>query len=117
MPYQMPRIPIGARREKVELQEAYTEDDGLGGQTVIQWRTVAEPWAQVQALDERTKEAIAAQGITARHGYHVAMPYRTDISVRPTLRVIVRDSTMQIHSVTDDEGRRRRVILQVGEVQ
>ena len=117
MPYQSPRIPIGARRERVELQEAYTEDDGLGGQTVIQWRTVAEPWAQVTALDERTKESIAAQGLTARHAYHVAMPYRTDVTVRPTLRMIVRDSTMQIHTVTDDEGRRRRLVVQVAEVQ
>lgn len=117
MPYQMPRIPIGRRREKIELQEAVTEDDGLGGQTVTRWRTIGEPWAQVQALDERTKEGMAAQGITARHGYHVAIPYRTDIDVRPELRLIVRDSTMQIHTVTDDEGKRRRLILQVGEVQ
>lgn len=117
MPYQMPRVPIGARREKVELQQAVIEDDGLGGQTLIRWRTIGEPWASVQALDERTKEALAAQSITARHGYHVTIPYRTDVSVTPSLRIIVRESTMQIHSVTDDEGRRRRLILQVGEVQ
>lgn len=117
MPYQGKRIPIGRRREKVELQEAVFTDDGLGGQAITTWRTVGEPWAQVTALDERTKEALAAQAITARHGYHVTIPYRTDISVRPELRVIVRDSTMQIHTVTDDEGLRRRLILQVGEVQ
>lgn len=117
MPYQMPRVPIGRRRERVALQAAVTEDDGLGGQTVMRWVTIGEPWAQVTALDERTKEALAAQAITARHGYHVLIPYRTDVAVTPTLRVIVRDSTMQIHSVTDDEGRRRRLILQVGEVQ
>ncbi len=117
MPYQMPRVPIGGRRERVELQEAVIEDDGLGGQTITRWRTIGEPWAQVTALDERTKEALSAQSITARHGYHVLIPYRTDVSVNPTRRVIVRDSTMQIHSVTDDEGRRRRLILQVGEVQ
>ena len=115
MPYQAPRIPIGARREKVTLQEPVQSDDGLGGQAVTTWRTKAEPWAQVIALDERTKEALAAQQITARHAYHVAIPYRSDVSAR--LRVIVRDTTMQIHSVTDDEGRRRRLILQVGEVQ
>lgn len=117
MPYQQPRVPIGQRREKVALQQAVTEDDGMGGQTTIRWRTIGEPWAQVTALDERTKEALAAQSITARHAYHVTIPYRTDIVVGPTLRVIVRDSTMQIHTVTDDEGRRRRLILQVGEVQ
>jgi SPP1 family predicted phage head-tail adaptor len=117
MPYQQPRIPIGQRREKVALQQAVVEDDGLGGQTVLRWQTIGEPWAQVAALDERTKEALAAQAITARHGYHVTIPYRTDVAVTPSLRVIVRDTTMQIHSVTDDEGRRRRLVLQVGEVQ
>jgi SPP1 family predicted phage head-tail adaptor len=116
MPYQTPRIPIGARRERVSIQEAVTTDDGLGGQSVIRWQTIGEPWAQVVALDERTKEAMAAQGLTARHAYHVAIPYRTDVSVSPTLRLIVRDTTMQVHSVTDDEGRRRRQILYVGEV-
>lgn len=117
MPYQTPRTPIGARRERIVLEEAVEFDDGLGGQILVQWRTLAEPWAQVTALDERTKEALAGQGLTARHAYHVAIPYRTDVSVRPTLRAIVRDTTMQIHTVTDDEGRRRRLVLQVGEVQ
>lgn len=117
MPYKSPRIPIGRRRERVELQEATSTDDGLGGQVISEWTTIARPWAEVTALDERTKESIAAQGLTARHAYHVAIPYRHDVSVRPELRVIVRDTTMQIHTVTDDEGRRRRQILQVGEIQ
>ena len=115
MPYGQRRIPIGKRREKVTIQEAQTSDDGMGGQTVSKWRTVAEPWAAVQALDERTKESLMAQSITARHGYHVIIPYRTDLSAKH--RIIVRDTTMQIHSITDDEGKRRRLVLQVGEVQ
>lgn len=115
MPYGQQRIPIGQRREKVTLEEAFTEDDGMGGQALIRWRTVGEPWANVQALDERTKESLMAQSITARHGYHVVIPYRSDLT--PQHRIIVRDSTMQIHSVVDDEGLRRRLILQVGEVQ
>lgn len=115
MPYGQQRIPIGRRRERVILQQPITADDGLGGQTVSDWRTIAEPWAAVQALDERTKEALQAQHITARHAYHVVIPYQTGVS--PTWRIVVRDTTMQIHSVTDDEGRRRRLVLQVAEVQ
>ena len=114
MPYQQLRIPIGRRREQVAIQRASTSDDGMGGQ-VQSWATVSEPWAQVWALDERTKEALAAQSITARHGYHVAIPFST--AVTPKMRVIVRDTTMEIHSVVDDEGKRRRLVLQVGEVQ
>lgn len=115
MPYGQSRIAIGARRERVALQEPVTTDDGMGGQTVLRWKTVAEPWASVQALDERTKEALTAQQIMARHAYQVVIPYQSGIT--PSLRIIVRDSTMEIFTVTDDEGRRRRLFLYVGEVQ
>jgi SPP1 family predicted phage head-tail adaptor len=115
MPYGQKRISIGRRRERVEIQAAVITDDGMGGQAVSKWQTVGEPWAEVQALDERTKESMYAQGITARHGYHIAVPYRDDLSVKH--RIIVRDTTMQIHSLVDDTGNRRRLILQVGEVQ
>ena len=115
MPYQRPRIPIGQRREKVLLQEAVTTGDGMGGQTIIKWRTISEPWAHVTALDERDKEALAAQQITAKHAYHVVIPYQ--VGIGPSLRLILRDTTMQIHTVVDDEGFRRRLTLQVGEVQ
>jgi hypothetical protein len=33
------------------------------------------------------------------------------------MRVVWDDKTLQIHSVADDEGKKRRLILQVGEVQ
>ena len=97
------------------LQEAQTISDGMGGQTVTKWVTIGEPWAHVTALDERDKEALAAQQITAKHAYHVVIPHRTDVT--PNLRLILRDTTMQIHTVVDDEGFRRRLTLQVGEVQ
>lgn len=116
MPYGQARIPIGKRRERVAIQEAVlSTSDALGGQEVIRWRTVAEPWAAVHALEERTKEGLIAQQVMARHSYHVAIPYQSGIT--PLLRIIVRDTTMQIHTVTDDEGRRRRLVLYVGEVQ
>lgn len=115
MPYGQPRIPIGQRREQVQIQRAVQSDDGLGGQAITRWTTVAAPWATVEALDERTKESMYGEAVTARHAYHVVVPYRTDVT--PDLRMVVRGVTMQIHSVVDDEGRRRRLIVQVGEVQ
>ncbi len=114
MAYGQNRIPIGHRRELVAIQRAQSSDDGMGGQ-VETWSTISQPWANVQALDERAKEALMAQQITARHAYHVVIPYQSGIT--PALRIIVRDTTMQIHSVVDDEGRKRRLFLQVGEVQ
>lgn len=115
MPYGQKRVPIGHRRERVTIQVALTSDDGMGGQTVRKWKTVGEPYAKIEALDERTREALMGQAMTARHAYHVVMPYRSDLT--PAHRVIVRDTTMQIHSITDDKGLRRRLVLQVGEVQ
>lgn len=114
MAYGQKRIPRGDFREQVTIQQSQTSDDGIGGQ-VASWATFSQPWAKVEALDERTKEALMAQQITARHGYHVVIPYRSGIT--PEMRIIVRDTTMQIHSVVDDEGRKRRLVLQVGEVQ
>jgi SPP1 family predicted phage head-tail adaptor len=115
MAYQQTPIPIGRRRERVTIQTPVTSDDGLGGQVVSKWKTVAEPWGQVIALDERASEGMAGAQLTARHGYHVTIPYQSGIT--PRLRIIVRDSTMEIHTVTDDEGLRRRLVIQAREVQ
>lgn len=115
MPYQRLRVPIGQRREKVEVQQAVTAEDGIGGQQVLRWKTIAEPWCQVTPLDERDKEALAGAQLVAKHAYHVVMPYRSDLT--PQLRLIVRDTTMAIHTIVDDEGRRRRITVQCGQVQ
>jgi len=115
MGYGQVRIPIGARRERVQVQRAVTVDDGMGGQTVTKWALVAEPWAAVQPLDERDKESLKAQQITASHAYHVVIPYRTGIT--PKMRVVYRGKPLEIHTVVDDEQRSRRLFLQVGEVQ
>jgi SPP1 family predicted phage head-tail adaptor len=114
VPYGQRRIPIGQRRERITITVSSTSDDGMGGQ-VNSWTTFAEPWATVQALDERTKEALMAQQITARHAYHVVIPYTTGVTA--AMRVQMRGTTMEIHSLVDDDGKRRRIVLQVGEVQ
>lgn len=115
MPYQQPRIPIGQRRERITIRQRATADDGLGGQVAVRPAIVAEPWALVEALDERTHEAVVAGQLTARHGYLMTIPYRAGIV--PRLIVHARGTTMEIHTVADDEGRRRRLVLHVREVQ
>lgn len=117
MPYGQRRIPIGKRREKVAIQAATVADDGMGGQTITKWKTVAEPWASVQALDERATEAIIASQITGRTAFHVVIPFQSWPETTADVRIIVRDTTMEIHSNTDDEGLRRRRFLYVGEIQ
>ena len=116
MAYQSPRTPIGQRRHRITVRLAQTSDDGMGGvvsSTALFQRR--EMWAKVTPLDERTKEALAAQNITARHGYFFEVPYTTGID--PTWQVEYLQKTYEIHSAADDEGRRRRLLLQCGEVQ
>src|SRR5512138_1546086 len=103
MPYQTSRTPIGQRRNKVTLQEAVMADDGMGGQSVTKWRTVAEPWASVVPLDERTRESEGGAQLTAQHGYHVDIRYVSGIT--PQMRVVWGDKTLEVHTVVDDEAR------------
>jgi SPP1 family predicted phage head-tail adaptor len=115
MPYGAKRTSIGKRRERITIRQRVTTDDGLGGQLELRKKIVAEPWAKVEALDERTHEAVAGSQLTARHGYLLEIPYQA--SITPRLIVNVRGTTMEIHTVADDEGLRRRLVLHVREVQ
>src|SRR5262245_19671137 len=99
MPYQRPRTPIGRRREKISLQREVAADDGAGGQSVT-WQTYAQPWGEVTPLDARDQEALAAMQLTVKHGYHFAIPYRTDTT--PKDRLVYRGKTMEIKTVVDD---------------
>lgn len=118
MPYQRTQTAIGTRRDRVTFLEPVTTDDGMGGQDVTRWRTKLKTWMAVTALDERSKEALAAQQLTARHAYHGDMRYREDVFASGELwRVNWRDRTLEVHSVTDDDGRKRRLVLQLAEVQ
>ena len=118
MAYQRPRTPIGKRTQRIHLQSLATTDDGMGGKVAaspLGWRTVAHAWAKVEALDERTKEALLAQQVTARHAYHMDIAYRD--GVEPQMRVKWRDKTLEIQTAADDTGRKRRLILMCSEVQ
>ena len=118
MPYQSVRTPIGRRSQRIQIQALQTSDDGMGGQVAITstgWATIGTAWAKVTALDERTKEAIAARQLTASQAYHLDIPYRED--VEPTMRILWPRQTLEIQSVSDDDGRKRRLILLGTEVQ
>lgn len=114
MGYQRVRTAIDKRRERVHLkQPVLSESDGQ--QAIVRWQTVAEPWAAVEALDDRQRESLAALQLTVTQSYHVDIPYRA--GVLPSMLVEWRDKTLQIHSVVDDDARRERLILLCSEVQ
>lgn len=118
MPYQARKTEIGQRRDRVRFLEPVSTDDGMGGQSVTRYRTVVTTWMEMTALDERSKEALAAQQLTARHAYHGNMRYRADVfASAEQWRLSWRNRTLEIHSVTDDDGRKQRLIILCAEVQ
>jgi len=114
MPFANTRTRIGARRSRVAFQKKQTSDDGLGGQAVS-WPITGYAWAEMNALDERGREAIGGMQLQGRAAYHVDIRYRT--GVEPEMRMLWRDKTLEIQSVQDDTGLSRRLILLVTETQ
>ncbi len=114
MPYGNTRTRIGARRSRIAFQKPSTSDDGMGGQNPT-WTTVGHAWAEMTGLDERARESLAALQIQGRAVYHADIRHRTGLD--PTMRVKWRDKTLEIQSVQDDTGLRRRQILLLTEVQ
>ncbi len=119
MPYARVRTPVGARRQRIEIQSLDTTDDGMGGQVAassVGWRTIGRAWAKVDALDERQREALmAGRELTSLHAYHMDIAYRT--GVEPQMRVQWRDQTLEIQTAVDDTGEKKRLILLCSEVQ
>lgn len=118
MPYQRPRTRIGERTERIHIKSLETTDDGMGGQiaaNALGWRTIGHAWAKVDGLDERTREALQAQQVTARHAFHFDIDYRT--GVLPQMRVEWRNQDYEIHTAAPDSGDKRRLIILASEVQ
>lgn len=118
MPYQRIRTPIGKRNVRVTIRYPETVDDGMGGQTVT-WKKLATPWAEVEALDERSKESLSALHITAEHAYHVNIRFRADVTktMQASWSRRGRSHTCEIHSVGEDTAKPDRLILLCAEVQ
>ena len=111
----MPRVAIGSHREVARLQRASTSDDGMGGQGAPTWTDVAQVWVAVGTPSVGQRETLAAAQVTALQAYAVDMRYRT--GVRPSMRLLWRDKTLEIQSVVDVDMRRQRLQLLCSEVQ
>lgn len=116
MPYLRPRTRIAQRRERAILLSVEYEDNGGGGQHAAgPPQEVGRIWVQMLPLDERTHESIEGAQLTARHGYHFDTRYRTDVT--PQQQLVWRGKTLEIQTVVDDEGLRRRLVIFALEVQ
>ena len=116
MPYQSRHTAIGARHERVEIQQRTSTADAIGGQTVS-WATLATTWAHVTPLDGRDQEAIEGGQVTVTQNYHINIRYRAGARPSPPMRMIWRGKTLEIRTVVDDDVRKQRLIVQAAEVQ
>jgi SPP1 family predicted phage head-tail adaptor len=104
---------IGQLRDRVEIQRAITTDDGAGGQAVTKWQPIASIWAEVLPL--AGNEGLVAEQITALQTLRIRTRYRSDFT--PKDRLVWRGKTLQIHALTDVDGRKKYLALLAGEVQ
>lgn len=122
MPYQQPRTSLGARRSRLHFLRLPTEDDGMGGQTAQTadgWIEAGHAWGRVTALDERHREALSALQLQGRAAYHIDVAYRAGVApaIPGTWRIRWGQTTLEVQSVVDDTGHRRRLVLLATEVQ
>lgn len=116
MPYQTRHTAIGARSERIQIQQRTSTADGIGGQSAS-WSTLATTWGHVTPLDGRDQEAIEGDQVTVTQNYHINIRYRTGARPSPPMRMLWRGKTLEIRTVVDDDVRKQRLIVQAAEVQ
>jgi SPP1 family predicted phage head-tail adaptor len=98
-------VNIGKMRERVTIQSP-TEVRGRSGQTTLEWNAAATVWASVEGLSSRDIMQAQQANVIATH--RIRIRYRDDVT--HTHRIVWRNRTMEIASVTD---RMERLVLEV----
>lgn len=93
-------LDIGKMRERVTIQSP-SEVRGRSGQTTLQWSTLATVWASVEGLSSR--DIMQAQQANVMATHRIRIRHRDDVT--HTHRIVWRNRTMEIASVTDRMGR------------
>lgn len=108
----MPAVGSGDLRHKGELQEQVVTQDAATGAAIINWATVARPWAQIKPLSARELMQSAATQSEVR-GY-IVIRYRG--SVNASMRFVHRGKYYNIHGVIPDaDSGIEHLTLAVGE--
>jgi SPP1 family predicted phage head-tail adaptor len=82
----MPGVAAGKLRHKVTLQAPTTTQDSDTGEQVVEWHTIAEPWAEIAPLSGREYLAAGAEQSEVRG--RITIRYRDDVA--PDQRIIYR---------------------------
>lgn len=95
----MTQILAGQLRHKVLLQAKATSRSAYGDVTMV-WVDKAAVWANVAPQSGR--EYFAAQQAQSEVSARITIRYRDDVD--PTMRVLHRNKTYNIHAVMPDDG-------------
>jgi SPP1 family predicted phage head-tail adaptor len=94
-------VDIGKMRERVTIKSP-TEVRSRSGETKLDWdTTLATVWASVEGLSSRDIMQAQQANVIATH--RIRIRHRDDVT--HTHRIVWRDRTMEIASVTDRMGR------------
>jgi head-tail adaptor len=115
MPKQYPGLRAGQLRDLMELQERVDSLDAANAPLPPSWRMICRLWAdvkQLQGFRQTEIEAPHAQQLMASSAYKVTVRFRSDVTAKHRLLWIgPPDMSMNILSVADPDGRRRRLVL------
>ena len=100
-------LDIGRMRERVTIKSP-TEVRSRSGETTLNWdTTLATVWASVEGLSSR--DILQAQQANVVATHRIRIRHRDDVT--HTHRIIWRNRTMEIASVTDRAGRETLELL------
>jgi SPP1 family predicted phage head-tail adaptor len=106
-------VQIGRLREPITIKARATTTDVGPGKTVAWTTTIATPRACIEP--KATREQPQAGATTATAAYDVTIRYRTTVTTAH--RITWGTKTLQIHGVTNPDGRRIWSLLDCSEVQ
>jgi len=104
-------MSIGAKRNRIRIEQATLTSDGHGGSTVA-WSPRCVVWAHERPLTGR--ESLAAQQVTATLSTVFEIWYRTGLSVKDRVKLGAR--TCEIESIVDPKDDRKELHLACSEV-
>lgn len=104
-------MQAGLLRKRVTVQQRQITRNSYG-EEVTMWSDVATVWADVRApilADTRERDEGRVNQIQATVMYDIEIRYREGLD--PTMRMLYAGQTLNIHSITDPDGRRQRLRL------
>lgn len=96
--------PVGAMRERLQLQQEVRTND-TGGGAALTWQTIATLWGQVEPM--RGSENKQAQKLTATDTYKIIMRTSTSLVVTTAMRFVWEGRILNIRDIRDVKTRQR----------